>query len=133
VADVKGFDAERANPELLSGFHRAELDLTGRLPPPQLGADESLSQGGGVDGGVDLFHEVPQRANVVFVTMGDDDRPDCLELIAQVGPVRDDKVHPQHVALREHDAGINDDGVAPVLEHQHVLADLPQSPQGDDA
>jgi hypothetical protein len=47
--------------------------------------------------------------------------------------IGDDQVHPQHLLLGEHEAGVDDDEVAGELQHHHVLADLPQSTQGDDA
>jgi hypothetical protein len=65
--------------------------------------------------------------------VGDEDGPDALLLVPQVAVVGDDEVHPVHVRLGEHQAGVYDQDVLAVLHGHHIFADFPQSSQGDDA
>jgi len=76
---------------------------------------------------------VGDRAGVILVHVRDQDGQDVQVCPPhQVLKVRDDIVDSQHVVLREHQAGVDDDGVIAVLDRHHVFADLPQATQGDD-
>ena len=81
----------------------------------------------------DLAQHVGQRPDVVLVAVGEDDRLDVVGAVAQVGEVGQDEVDPEHLGGREHQAGVDDDDPAVVLDHGHVLADLPQPAEGEDA
>ena len=74
-----------------------------------------------------------QRAGVVFVTVGDDDAAQLVLALHDVGEVGQDEVDPGMVVVGEHDAGVDDDHVVPVLEDGHVLADPVQPAERDDA
>ena len=90
----------------------------------ELDLDQALGQRRAVDGHVKLRQDVRQRADVVFVAVGDDDAADLVLALLQVGDVRDDQVDPQHVLFGEHQAAVDDDDVVGVLDDHHVLADL---------
>ena len=68
---------------------------------------------------------------MVFVSVGDEDGPHPGGALPQVGGVGDNQVYPQHVLFRELDPAVNDDDVVAALQGHHVLADLPQSAQGN--
>ncbi len=97
----------------------------------ELGADHADRQQAAVDHRrlADLTQHVGQRADVVLVAVGEDDRLDVVDAIAQVGEVGQDEVDAEHLRGREHQAGVDDDDAAVVLDHGHVLADLAQSPE----
>ena len=63
---------------------------------------------------------------MVLVPVGEDDRLDVVDAVAQVGEVGQDEVDAEHLGGREHQAGVDDDDPAVVLDHGHVLADLAQ-------
>ena len=94
----------------------------------ELGADHADRQQAAVDHRrhADLAQHVGQRADVVLVAVGEDDRLDVVGAVAQVGEVGQDEVDPEHLGGREHQAGVDDDDPAVVLDDGHVLADLPQ-------
>ena len=64
---------------------------------------------------------------MVLVAVGEDDRLDVVDAVAQVGEVRQDEVDAEHLGRREHQAGVDDDDPAVVLDDGHVLADLAQA------
>ena len=78
----------------------------------------------------ELAQHVGQGADVVLVAVGEDDRLDVVDAVAQVGEVGKDEVDAEHLGGREHQAGVDDDDAAVVLDHGHVLADLPSPPRG---
>ena len=101
----------------------------------ELGADHPDRQQAAVDHRrrADLAQHVGQRADVVLVAVGEDDRLDVVGALAQVGEVGQDQVDAEHLGGREHQPGVDDDDPAVVLDHGHVLADLPQPAEREDA
>ena len=70
-------------------------------------------------------------SNMVFVSVGDEDGPHPRGTLPQIGDVGDNQVYPQHILFRELDPAVDDDDVVAALQGHHVLADFPQSAQGD--
>ena len=99
----------------------------------ELDADEAAGQRRAVDRRVDAAQDVGQAADVVLVAVGDEDGPQLVAVLLDVGDVRDDEVDAEHLLFGEHEAGVDDDHVVAVLEQHHVLADLAETAEGDDA
>ena len=72
-------------------------------------------------------------ADVVFMTVGEDDALHLAAVLAQVGQIRDDVIDAQHVIFREHQAGIHHQDLTVIFVDHHILANFAQSAQGDDA
>jgi hypothetical protein len=60
-------------------------------------------------------------------------RVQLLALVDDVADVGDHKVDAEHVLGGEHEAAVYGDAVVAVLEQHHVLADLTETAEGDDA
>lgn len=86
--------------------------------------DEAAYELGGVYGHIYFIEQVGQTADMVFMTMGDDDGPYFVPVFNQVTHVRDDEVDAEHVVIREGQAGVDDDNIIPVLDDRHILADF---------
>src|SRR5512138_2523911 len=71
-------------------------------------------------------------ANVVFMSVGDDDAHDLFSFLAQVFIIGNDVIDPEHVIAREHNTRVNDHDLVVVLIGSHVLAYFPKSTQGND-
>ena len=69
---------------------------------------------------------------MVLVAVGQHDRLDVVDPPAQVGEVGQDEVDAEHLGGREHQAGVDDDDPAVVLDDGHVLADLPEPAERQD-
>jgi hypothetical protein len=70
---------------------------------------------------------------VILVGVRDEERADVGAVLLEVGDVGDDEVDAEHLLVGEHQAAVDDDDVVAVLEHVHVLADLPHPAERDDA
>lgn len=82
---------------------------------------------------VDLPEDVGQRADVILMAVGKQDALDLVGVLKEIGHVGDDDVHPQHILIWKHEAAVYDQDLAAELQGGHVLADLGDAPQGDDA
>ena len=83
-------------------------------------------------GHADLAHQVRQRADVILVTVRQDDRAQRARRIAQVAEVGQHEVDAQHLVAREAEPGVDQDALAVLLDHGHVLADLAETAERDD-
>ena len=63
----------------------------------------------------------------------DDDRLDVVDALAQVREVGQHEVDAHHLGRREAQAAVDDDDPAVVLDDRHVLADLADAPEREDA
>ena len=96
-------------------------------------AEQPARQRRGVDRhSWEIRQHVGETADVILMGVGDQEGPNLLAVLAQVGDVRDDEVYPEHLFVGEHEAAVDHDDVVAVLEDVHVLADLPHASQGDD-
>ena len=74
-----------------------------------------------------------QRAEMVLVAVRDHDRLDRVDVLAQVREVGQDEVDAHHLGRREAQAAVDDDDPAVVLDDRHVLADLADASEREDA
>ena len=65
--------------------------------------------------------------------MGDEERLDLRTVLLEVGDVGDDEVDPEHLLVGEHEAAVDHDDLVAVFEEVHVLADLADPAERDDA
>src|SRR5207302_10824359 len=93
---------------------------------------ESEGQLGPEDGWVDVLEQVGDPTDVVLVGVGEHEAHDLLAALAHVREVREDQVDPEHLLRGEHEARVDDQDLAVVLEEGHVPADLANAAQPDD-
>ncbi len=79
-----------------------------------------------------FFEQIRQTADMVFVPMREDDADHAVPVLDEESRIRDYEVHAQHVVIREHQATVNDQQLAVVLEYPAVLSNLTYATQGDD-
>ena len=132
VVHVDGLHGETAQLELLV---RSDLHHFRAAHQPvffQLVGDEPDGKARGINGQIDLFEQVGQAADVVFMAVRDNNALDAVLILDNIGEIRNDKVHPEHVAVREHDAAVHEDHIALTLVQSDVLANLAQTAQRHD-
>lgn len=113
VVHVDGLHGETAQLELLV---RSDLHHFRAAHQPvffQLVGDEPDGKARGINGQIDLFEQVGQAADVVFMAVRDNNALDAVLILDNIGEIRNDKVHPEHVAVREHDAAVHEDHICP--------------------
>ena len=83
-------------------------------------------------GHADLAHQVRQRADVILVAVREDDGPQRARRVAQVAEVGQHEVDAHHLVAREAETRVDQDALAVLLDHGHVLADLAETAERDD-
>jgi hypothetical protein len=129
VGDVDEFDLKRSD---IDDLLRLDLDEPGLLLQVVLlqpAVDQSERKGGAVDRNVDLGKEVRDGADVVFVAVREDDRPDVLLQFLEVRQVGHDQVDAEQLGVGEHHPAVDDQDVVGVPDGRHVHAELAQSAQ----
>ena len=133
VADPERHDVECTDVDLVARFERDERVVV-ELVLLDLVAEEAARQRRRVDRHArELREDVRQRADVVLVRVGDEERLDVGAALLEIGDVGDDEVDAEHLLVGEHEAAIDDDDLVAVLEDVHVLADLAHPAERDDA
>jgi len=120
-------------PALVAGFERDERVVV-ELVLLDLRSEQASRERGGVDRHArKLRQDVRQPADVVLVGVRDEECPHVRPALREVGDIGHDEIDAVHLLVGEHEAAIDDDDVVAVLEHVHVLADLPHPTEGNDA
>ena len=70
------------------------------------------------------------RADVVLVAVGQENAPDLVLVLDQIGDVRDDHVDAVHVVIGKAHAHVHHNDVLAVLVDGEVFADLIEAAQG---
>ena len=132
VVDVDELHRELARLHHLAGLAGNELGLVQEPVLLQLQLYQAGGHTGGVDGGVDAAQQVGDGADVVLVAVGEEDAPDLVLVLDEIGEVGDDHIDAVHVVVGEAHAHIDNDDIAAVLIYRQILADLIESAQRDD-
>ena len=134
MVDGKEVEPERADGDVAAVLDLAELGLL-ELVLVELALDEPERQPCAEHRHrpVERLEKVRQSARVVLVTVSDDDGAELVLALHDVGEVGQDQIDPGVIVVGEHDAGIDDDHVVTELDDGHVLADLVEPAERDDA
>ncbi len=122
-------DFERAQLHRVADSNLSEVGLAQDAVLFQLWLDQAQRQPRPVNRHVELFQNIWQSANVVFVTVAQKDAEHVLASIEQIRDVGEDKVDAQHVLVRKHQSRVDDEDLLLPLEGPHVDADLAQAAQ----
>ena len=132
VRDADEVEGERADLDLLAGLGLLQPRRGGEAVLVELRLDQPERQlRPDHDVAVDLAEEVRQPADVILVAVREHDRADAA--VAQVADVGEDEVDAEVLVAREGEPGVHDHDVVAVLVDGHVLADLAEAAQRNDA
>ena len=133
VVDVDGLHIELSEFEAVPRLDLVELHAVQDAVLFQFAFDEADGERRAVDRLVDDLQKVREAADVVLVTVRDDDAFDLVFVAFHIREVRDDDVDTEHLRFRERETAVEDDHIAVVLEQGHVLADLIETAEERDS
>jgi hypothetical protein len=99
----------------------------------ELLSNEADGQGGAVDWDHKFGKEIGKCPDMIFMTVGEDNRFDFIETVSKPGYVRNNQINTKHGWLWKHEATIYDDYVIPMLVNHHVEANFAKTPERDDS
>ncbi len=130
VRDADEFDRERTDVTRSRGRTGTSSGVA-KAVLAQLGLDQREGQRRAVDRAVDERRHVRHAADVILVPVRQHQRARAAFLL-EIGEVRDDAVHAEQLGVREHHAGIHDDGRLTPGERQHVHSELAEAAERHD-
>ena len=72
---------------------------------------------------------IRRRADVVFMSVGDEIRTHALSVTLQIGDIRNHQINAEHILSREDRAAVHNDDIIAIFKRRHVLADLAKTTQ----
>ena len=132
VRDPDELDDERPDGHLVPRPDRLEAILRVDAVLHELWLDQRKGHRRAVDRTVEERQHVGDAADVILVAVRQHERLHLVATCLEIGKVRDDQVHPQLIGLREHDAGIDEDGRFLPRDGHHVHAELAEAPERND-
>ncbi len=88
---------------------------------------ESERQARAEDRHVEVFQNIRQRADMVFVRVSEYDRFEFVSSLEEIAYVGNDQIDAQKIGARKHEAAIDSDGSVAVFDQHHVEAELAQT------
>ena len=131
VVYVDKFNCHAAHFNGLSGSYNVQLCLAQKIMLLELALDKTDGKTGGINGDIHLFQQICKSADVVLMTVGDNDASYLVDVLLNIGEIGDNKVNARHIAVWESKTAVNDEHIVSALENGHVLAYLVKSAQGD--
>ena len=132
VGYVDGMDGEGSGFEALVGAHFAQVGVVEQAVLVEFVFDIGERELGAPDGDFEFGENPGERADVVFVAVGEDDSANALAVFDEIGNVGDDDVDAEEFGFGEHESGVDDDDVVTPADGHAVHTELAEAPEGDD-
>ena len=121
----------------------AESDARACFDRPQIGFprqrvllqfvfDDPERQRRSVNGRVDRSQNIRNCADVILVSVRQQDSADAVFVRFEIGDVGDDQIDARHIVIGKTESAIDDYHVVVVFHNRHVLADFPESAERND-
>ena len=123
-------DAETAN---IDDVPRHDGVQIGRVYPILLQASLQYAerQTCTIHGARNLLHHIRESTDMILMSVRQHDCFDHITVLDEIGNIRDNKINPQHIFLREHQPRVYHEDLIIHADGRHILSDLTQSAQRD--
>ena len=132
VRDVDEFDLERTEFNPVSRLDGIQADAGEHVVLFQTPLHQRQSERRTIHRNVYLADEKRNRADVVFMAVGQDQTAHHLAMLLQIGEVRRHDIHAQEFRIREHHSGVDDDDVVAVADGHGIHTEFPEAAEGDE-
>jgi len=86
----------------------------------------------GIDWKIHLPQYIRQCSDMVFMSMGNDESLNLLDIVFQISDIRNHKIDSQHVVFRECQSAVHDNNTVFIFEGSDVHSDFFQSSERND-
>ena len=132
MRDVEELDLERAELDDVLRLDRVKLRLVEQPMLLELVLHQTHREAAAVHRNIQIGKDERQRADMVFVAVGEEDGFDFALVFEKVADVGNDDVDAEQFVVRKHDAGIDDDDGAVAAERHHVHSKFAESAERND-
>jgi len=132
VGDAQELDREWPDLDALSWRDRNQTALVVHAMFVELGRDHGECERRPVDRAVEVGHHIRHGADVVLVTVRENEGRDAAFVHVERCNIRDHQIDPEEFRLWKHDTGVHQQGRIPAGDEHHVHAELTEAPDWDD-
>ena len=132
VVHMNELYGKAAQPEARAGLFREYLRIVEEVMLLKLQLHQRSGQRRRVDGDVKLTQYIRDSADMVLMSMGQDDTAHALRIGLEVADIGKHDVDTVHILVRKAHAAVNDNDVASELIGRHILAYFAKPPKGND-
>ena len=127
VVGLDKFHAEITQIDGLSELHHFTLGLLHKIVLGQLVLNNAHGKTGCVDRDINITQHIGQCSDMVLMSVGDDETFYLVDVILQIGYIRDDQVDSQHVICWERQTAVHHNNTVLILEGSNVHTNLFQT------
>src|SRR6266566_8248414 len=131
VSDADEFDFIRSDLDAPAGENFAQRNFVEQGGFFEALLYQSESEPRAVDGHVEIPQNIGQCADVVLMTVREDDGADARAVLLQIRNVGNDKINAQKLRLREHHARVDDEDVLAITQREHVHSEFAKTAERD--
>ena len=123
---------EAAQLDMVAGVLFNELHPAQQAMLLELALDERQGEACGIHRDIHSLEQIGQTADMVLMSVGDNDSADLILVLLHKGEVGDYHIHTEHLVIGESQTAVHNEHILAALIDGHVLADLMQTAQGND-
>ena len=115
----------------ITGLVGDKLYLVGNAMLFQLQLDKPVCHRCAVNRATNLLHAVGDRADMIFVPVGNEHTPQLFCILHQIGKIRNDQVYAVHIFIGKSNTAVHNDHIPTVFQNSDILADLVKTAKGN--
>ena len=132
VRDSDGVDSEDSGFEALVGAHLAQVGVFEEAVLVEFVFDVSQREFRAPNRDVEIGKNPGQRADVIFVAVGEHNAADAMAIFGEIRNVGNDDIDAEQFGFGKHEAGVDDENVVSIANGHAVHTELAQAAEGDD-
>ncbi len=132
MCHVDELDTERTYCYRLAGTDQVQIGGAEKFVFFEAAFHQGECEVGAVDGDIELAEEKRNGADVIFMSVGQDEGTDVFAMLLQVGEIRRNNVHSKEFRVGEHHSRVDYDDVVTVADRHRVHPELAESAERDD-
>ena len=131
VVGLDEFDPESPQGHYVSERHYMALGDAEQVVFAELVFDNAHCQPCAVDGNIDFFHYIGERADVILMSVRDHKALHLVKIFLQICHVRDHQIDSEHIVLRKSQTAVHDYDTVLIFKSSDVHSNLLKSAEGN--
>lgn len=125
-------DRERTDGDYVTWLDAMQHYIAENTVLIELAFRQSEREARSVDRNIELLQDVRQRAEMIFVSMGEDDRGDFVAILFEDLEIRNADIDSVDALFGKPHAGVDDDHLVAIAQQRAIHPKLADAAEGDD-